>query len=254
MTTRLTGKVAIVTGGSRGIGQAIALAFAREGARVVLASRKAEGVEAAAAAINLDVPGAAYARACHTGDPSAVADLVAWTWETLGPCQILVNNAATNPYFGPLLGVTASAWDKTFEVNLKGYFEATRQVAQRLMDEKLQGSIINVASILGLRAAPLQGVYGMTKAAVISFTKTLAIELGEVGIRINAIAPGLVDTRLAAAITASPELTRFFTERTGLKRVAQPDEMAGVCVFLASDESSYITGQTICVDAGFTST
>lgn len=249
---RLDGRVALVTGGSRGIGAAVAEAMAAAGAKVIIASRRQEGLDATAAAINSKYPGSIAAKACHMGDRDAIAGLIDWIEGELGVPDVLVNNAATNPYFGPLLNVTEKAWDKTFDVNLKGYFECSRQVAQRLVTAGKPGSIISVTSVLGMRAAPLQGVYGMTKAAIVSMTQTLAVELGSSNVRVNAIAPGLVDTRLAAALTSNPELTKLFTDRTALKRVAQPEELAGVAVFLASDEASYVTGQTIPVDAGFT--
>jgi NAD(P)-dependent dehydrogenase (short-subunit alcohol dehydrogenase family) len=251
MGGRLQGRVAIVTGGSRGIGAAIAHAFAREGARVVISSRKQEGLDAAAGAMNAAFPGAVRARACHVGDPAALGELVSWVAAEVGLPDVLVNNAATNPYFGPMLGVSRAAWDKTFEVNLRGPFEATRLVVQRLLEAGRPGSIINVASVVGLAAAPLQGIYGMTKAALISMTRTLAFELGRTGIRVNAIAPGLVDTRLASAIIENSERVKVFTDRTAVGRYAQPEEIAHLAVFLASDESGYVTGQTYCVDGGY---
>lgn len=251
MTGRLDGRLAIVTGASRGIGAAIARAFAREGARVVITSRKQAALDAIAEAINREFPGSVFPRACHVGQLPQIGPFVEAVSAELGLVEILVNNAGTNPYFGPLLGAQWSAWDKTFEVNLKGPFEITRHVVQRLIAAKRPGSVVNVASVFGHTAAPLQGVYGMTKAALISLTKTLSKEVGAAGIRVNAIAPGLVATRLAGAIIASPEMTRFFTERSALGRYAQPEEIAGAAVYLASTESSFVTGQTIFVDGGF---
>jgi NAD(P)-dependent dehydrogenase (short-subunit alcohol dehydrogenase family) len=254
MSKRLAGKIALVTGGSRGIGAAIAHAFAREGARVVISSRKAPELEATAARINAEFPDAVIARTCHSGQPQAIEELVAWIDKEVGLIDVAVNNAATNPHFGPLLTVEWSMWDKTFEVNLKGYFEVTRQVARRLIDRNHKGSIINVASIAGLRAAQMQGLYGMTKAAVISMTKTLALELGRAGIRINAIAPGVVETKFAATLVNNPDILKQFTDRAPLGRHGQPDEIAGLAVYLASDESSFLTGQTLAIDAGWTAT
>ena len=252
-TLHVQGKIAIVTGGSRGIGLATAHALAEAGATVVIASRKQATLDEAAAQLN-EALGAerVLARACHMGEREAIEGLVAWCEETVGLPDILVNNAATNPYFGPMLDTPDAAWDKTFEVNLRGYFEATRAVATRLKDAGRPGSIINVTSIMGQLAAPAQGVYGMTKAAIISMTKTLAVELGHDQIRVNAIAPGLVDTRFAATLTSSPELSAFFTDRAALHRFGLPHEIAGAAVFLASDASTFITGQTLTVDGGFT--
>ena len=147
-----------------------------------------------------------------------------------------------------------AAWDKTFEVNLKGYFACARAVARHLLERKAAGSIVNVTSVLGQMAAPLQGVYGMTKAGVISMTQTLAAELGPSGIRVNAIAPGLVETRFASALTGNPEIKQMVLDRTTLKRIAQPEDIAGTAAFLASDDAAYVTGQTIAVDGGWTVT
>ena len=171
-----------------------------------------------------------------------------------GKVDILVNNAGTNPYFGPLIEAPEAAWDKTFEVNLKGYFWTTREVARHLVDRGAPGAIVNVSSVNGLRAAPLQGVYGMTKAAVISMTRTFALELGPARIRVNAIAPGLVDTRLASAIVKDDSLSQEWLKRTPLGRVATPDEIASAALYLASDASSYVTGEVLVVDGGTTMT
>ena len=179
---------------------------------------------------------------------------MAWVEKEVGVVDIAVNNAATNPHFGPLLTVEWSMWDKTFEVNLKGYFEVTRQVARRLIENQRQASIINIASIAGLRAAPMQGLYAMTKAAVISMTQTLALELGGAGVRINAVAPGIVDTKFAAALVKNPEILKRFTDRAPLARHGLPDEIAPLCVYLGSDESSFMTGQTLAIDGGWSAT
>jgi NAD(P)-dependent dehydrogenase (short-subunit alcohol dehydrogenase family) len=253
MNQRLQGKTALVTGGSRGIGAAIAEAFAREGARVVIVSRKTEDVEATAARIN-DAVGdkRVVARSCHTGRPEAIGELFAWIDRDLGALDIAVNNAATNPYFGPLLNVEWTAWDKTFELNLKGYFEVARQTAKRLLASNRPGAIVNVASVVGLRGFPMQGVYAMSKAAVISMTQTLAVELGRAKIRVNAIAPGLVETRFASTLIHNEEASKYMNERAALGRHAQPEEIAPLAVFLASDEASFVTGQTYVIDGGFT--
>lgn len=253
MAGRLQDRIAVVTGSSRGIGRSIALAFAREGATVVLAARKQEGLDGVAREVEL-AGGRAVARALHVGHPDAIGPWWDAVEAEVGTPTILVNSAGTNPYFGPLVDVEWAAWDKTFEVNLKGPFEMSRQLVRRHLARR-QGSpasIVSVASIAGIGAAPLQGVYGMTKAALMSVTRTLAVELGETGIRVNAIAPGIVDTKLAAALTGEPTILERLVDHTALKRIAQPDEIAGIAVFLASEESSYVTGQTFTVDGGYT--
>ena len=248
---RLDGKVAIVTGASRGVGQAIASRFASQGAKVVLAARKIEGLESAAASIR-STGGEAIAVACHIGKPDQIEALVARAVAELGQVDILVNNAATNPYFGPLMGVESAAWDKTFQVNLKGYFETTRAVVEHLRSRGAKGSIVNVASILGLQSAPFQGVYGMTKAAIISMTKTLAVELASLGIRVNAIAPGILDTRFSQALVDNDQIREPLVAQTPQKRLGRPTDISGAALFLASNASDFVTGETIVIDGGLT--
>jgi NAD(P)-dependent dehydrogenase (short-subunit alcohol dehydrogenase family) len=248
----LQDQVAIITGASRGIGEAIALRFAEHGAKVVLAARKPDALHAVVEKI-VKAGGQAIAVPAHTGKAEDVKALVAKAIETYGKVDVLVNNAAANPYFGPMLQVEDSAWEKTFEVNVKGYFLLMREVANHLGERNAPGSLINVASIAGLRSAPFQGVYGMTKAAVISMTQTLAQELGPSNIRVNAIAPGLVETKFASAIVGNDDLRKHVVDRTAFGRHAQPDEIAGAAVFLASPASSYVTGQVLVVD-GVTTT
>ncbi len=247
-TINLEGKVAIVTGASRGIGEAIARMFAANGAKVVLASRKLEGLTPVAESIGRG----ARAMAAHTGREAECVALVARTVEAFGKVDILVNNAATNPYFGPMIDIDEGAWDKTFEVNTKGYFWMAREVARHLRARESGGSIINMASVAGIIASPLQGVYSMTKAAVISMTRTLAYELAPNNIRVNAIAPGFVDTKFAAAVLKNDALLDEVLKLTPMRRYGQPDEIAGAALYLASDSSSYLTGQSIVIDGGMT--
>ena len=246
----LADRVVVVTGASRGIGEEIARGSAAAGAAVVLLARKQEALDSVAASIR-DAGGTVLAIAAHTGKAGDVGAAFDKALAEFGRVDGLVNNAATNVYFGPMLGIDEPAWDKIFEVNVKGYFNCVRAFASR---NRGGGSVVNIASVAGLRAAPLQGVYGMTKAAVISMTQSLATELGPGGIRVNAIAPGLVETRFSQALVDNESIRSHFVSRTALGRHAQPDEIAGAAVFLLSPASSYVTGHTIVVDGGMTAT
>ena len=249
MSSTLQDRLAVVTGASRGIGLATAQAFAREGAHVVLVSRKLPALEEAAEAIRA-AGGRATPMACHVGRPEAIAELLD-ALAPLGVPDILVNNAGTNPYFGPMLDAPMSAWQKTFQVNLEGPFELARQVARRLIDAGKPGSMMFVSSIYGVAAAPGQGIYGMTKAAAISLVKTLAAEWGPHGIRVNAIAPGLIATRFAQVLVEDERFLDAYNARASLGRHGTPDEIAEAALWLAGDGSSYVTGQTLTVDGGF---
>ena len=245
------GKVAIVTGGSRGIGESIAKALGQSGAKVAIASRKKEGLDVAAERLRKEGV-TVEAFTCHTGKADDVARLFQQVVAAFGQVDVLVNNAATNPHFGPLMTADDAAFDKTIEVNLKGYFYTSRELVRHVVDRNAKGAIVNVTSVAGLSGAPLQGVYGMTKAAVVSMTQTMAIELASSGIRVNAIAPGLVDTRFASAIVQNKDLVERVVGRTPIGRYGQPDEIAGAALYLASDAASFLTGQTIVVDGGMT--
>ncbi len=248
----LEGKNAVVTGASRGIGEAIARAFAHRGARVVLSSRKQEALDAVAESINDEV-GAERALpiACHTGTPEQIEALFDRVGSELGRLDILVNNAATNPFFGAAVDCSERAYDKTFDVNVKGYFLMTQRAA-KMMAAQGSGSIINIASINGITPAPFQVVYSMTKAAVISMTRGFAKELGGKGVRVNAIAPGLVETKFASALINNPAILEAVNQMTPMGRHAQPSEMVGAALYLASDAASYTTGAVIVCDGGAT--
>lgn len=246
------GKVAIVTGASRGIGLAIAEALADAEAKVVLSSRKLDGLNEVASVLQsrrkkLDV----YPIAAHSGDKEALKNLVEKTVEHYGTVDILVNNAATNPHFGTLLEAEDSLWQKTIEVNLMGNVWLTQQVVP-IMRAKGGGKIINVASVNALRPGSYQGIYSITKAAVVSLTQTLAMELASDNIQVNAIAPGLVKTRFAQAIWANEDLLQGILDRTPSGRIGEPEDIAGIALYLASTASDFATGQVFVVDGGLT--
>lgn len=251
----LKDKVIVITGASRGIGEAIARACIEGGARVVLASRKQADLDRVAASLP---PERTIAIACHTGKAEEVDAMMAKAVERFSRVDGVVNNAATNPYFGALIDTPDAAIDKTFEVNVRGYLYVARAFVRHVRTRDASGpavggSIVNIASVAGLRASPMQGIYGATKAAVISMTQTLAFELGGSKIRVNAIAPGLVDTKFAAAIVGNPMLREHVVSRTPLARHAQPSEIAGAAVYLLSDAASFQTGSVVVVDGGLTS-
>lgn len=248
----LKGRVIVVTGASRGIGEATAKACVEHGARVVLASRKQDALDQVAESLR-ELGGEVFALATHMGKPDEIERLFAKAGEELGQVDGLVNNAATNPYFGPMIDISESAFDKTFEVNVKGYFNASVHFVRQLRERGAsQGSIVNIASVAGMRSAPMQGVYGMSKAAIISMTQSMAYELGGSNIRVNAVCPGLIETRFASAIVKNDSLRDHVVSRTPLGRHGQPDEIAGACAYLLSDAASYVTGQSMVIDGGMT--
>ena len=244
----LSGRVAVVTGASRGIGSAIAEALAEQGALVVLSSRKQADLDAQADRINARFPGSASAIAAHAGRLDDLERLVNTVMERHGRIDILVNNAATNPWAGPTLDAELAAWDKTFEVNVRGAFLLTKLVHAAWM-ERHGGSIVNVASVGGLRPGLALGVYNITKAALIMLTRQLAREIGGT-VRVNAVAPGLIRTRFAEALWGNEAILNHVVSANPMGRIGEPDEIAGAVVFLVSDAASYINGEVIAIDGG----
>ncbi len=244
----LSGRVALVTGASRGIGSAIAHALAEQGAQVVLSSRKQSDLDEEAARINAGHPEAATAIAAHAGRPDDLERLVGEVMKQFSRVDILVNNAATNPYFGPVMGAELAAWDKTFEVNLRGMFILTKLVYEASM-ETHGGSVVNVASVGGLRPGFGLGVYNITKAGVIMFTRQLAKEIGG-KVRVNAVAPGLIKTRFAEALWGNEAILDRVLTANPMGRIGVPEEVASAVVFLASDAASYVNGEVIVIDGG----
>ncbi len=244
----LEGKVAIITGASRGIGQAIALTFARAGARLALCSRKPEGLQAVAGEIQ-EAGGQALAIQAHVGRAEDVRNLVAQALEAYGRVDVVVNNAATNPHFGPLLSADEGQWLKILDVNLLGAVRLCQAVAPMMQDQG-GGKIINMASVAGLRPSPGMGLYGIGKAALIQLTRQLALELGSANIQVNAIAPGIIETRFSQVLWQTPQISEPVLAHLPLGKCGQPQDVAGLALYLASQAADYVTGAVFCVDGG----
>lgn len=246
----LAGKVAIITGASRGIGEAIAHTYARAGAKVVLVSRKLEGLTAVAESIKTN-GGEATPIAAHMGDLGAVQGLMEQVIAQYGGVDIVVNNAGTNPHFGPLLTADESYWDKMLDVNLRGYFRLIRQAAPSMIGRG-GGKIINVASVAGINPMPGVALYGISKAAVIMMTKALAVELAAHNIQVNCIAPGFIKTRFSQPIWGNDDVNDAVIASTPAKRIGDVEDLVGLALYLASPASHFLTGQTLVVDGGIT--
>jgi len=244
----LNGKIALVTGSSRGIGEAIAITLSDYGAHCLLVSRKAEALQKVAEKI-ASRGGTADVLPCHVGDLQQIEALFQQVKERYGKLHILVNNAVTNPYFGEMLDADEGVWDKTFAVNLKGPFFMIKHAA-KLMMESGGGSIVNTSSINGIKPAPFQGIYSITKAGIICMTQAFAKELATKNIRVNALLPGLVETKFAKVLIETQAIYDYIIQRIPMARHAQPRELAGAVLYLVSDAASYTTGTTLAVDGG----
>jgi len=246
----LESKVALITGASRGIGRAIAELLAEQGAHVIVTSRKADDCAAVAAEIAA-AGGSAEGMACHIGDLGQITATVAAVRERHGRLDILVNNAATNPYFGHILDTPPEAFQKTVDVNIRGYFFMSVEGA-KLMRDGGGGSIVNTASINALRPPAMQAVYSITKAAVVNMTRAFAKECARWNIRCNALLPGLTRTQFAGALFENEKFYNHAIANIPLRRHAEPAEMAGAVLYLVSDAASFTTGEILVVDGGMT--
>jgi len=246
----LNGKIALVTGASRGIGQAIAELLAEQGAHVIISSRREDDCERVAQSI-IAAGGSAQAMACNIGEMQQIEDIFNQIREQHGKPDILVNNAATNPYYGHVLDTDPGAFQKTVDVNIRGYFFASVE-AGKLMRDNGGGVILNTASINALKPMQMQGIYSITKAAVVNMTRAFAKECAEYNIRCNALLPGLTKTKFAGALFENEKLYKYAIANIPMRRHAEPQEMAGTALYLVSDASSYTTGEIVVVDGGMT--
>jgi NAD(P)-dependent dehydrogenase (short-subunit alcohol dehydrogenase family) len=247
----LTGKTAIVTGSSRGIGRAIAEEMAAHGANVVISSRKQDACEEVAAAINARGQGRAVAIAASISDKEALRELALRTRTEFGQIDVLVCNAASNPYYGPMGGISDEQFRKIMDNNVLSNHWLTSFVAPEMVERK-SGSIIIVSSVGGLTSSTVIGAYNISKAADLQLVRNLAAEFGPSNVRVNAIAPGLVRTDFAKALWENPDILNSVTKVAALKRIGEPREIAGAALFLASEAGSFVTGQTLVVDGGST--
>jgi NAD(P)-dependent dehydrogenase (short-subunit alcohol dehydrogenase family) len=246
----LTGKIALVSGASRGIGEEVAKLLAEQGAHVIVSSRKIDDCTAVAEGIR-KAGGSAEAFACNVGNMDHIAGLFAHIRKTHGRLDICVNNGATNPYFGHVLDTDLGAYNKTVEVNIRGYFFMSIE-AGKLMRDHGGGAIVNTASINALQPGPMQGIYSITKAAVVNMTKVFAKECAPFGIRCNALLPGLTKTKFAGALFSDDNIYKMAVQGIPMGRHAEPSEMAGTVLYLVSEASSYTNGECIVVDGGMT--
>lgn len=248
-TFDLSGKIALVTGASRGIGQAIAELLAQHGAHVIISSRKAESCQVVVDNI-INAGGSAEAMACHIGEMAQIEAIFAQIEAKHGRLDILVNNAATNPHFGAIVDTDVNAFQKTVDVNIRGYFFMSSYGA-KLMAKNGGGAIVNVASVNGVIPGLFQGIYSITKAAVMSMTQAFAKECAGMGVRVNALLPGFTDTKFASALVKNEQVVKSVLQHVPMNRIAQPNEMAGAVLYLVSPAASYTTGVCLNVDGGY---